>query len=100
MMITSQGGPAIVSTSRLKLTVCRWFALVRLWSPWLAPRHGKETFKLDRQGVLCSFLSDSGQHMVLLAISGVDNVMTLFESDEEGNVMLKVSCAGFMMMRS
>ena len=39
---------------------------------------------------MCSFLSLSGKHLVLLAISGVDDVMTLFTSDAEGNVVLRV----------
>jgi hypothetical protein len=71
--------------------MCRWFALVRLWSPWLAPRHGKSHFELDREAILCSFLSPTGQHLVLLAVSGVGDIMSLFRSDEDGNVVLHVS---------
>ncbi len=73
-----------------KLTVRRWFALVRIWSPWLAPRQGKTKFGLDKEAVLCSFLSLNGKHLVLLAVSGVNDVMTLFTSDSEGNVVLHV----------
>ncbi|KAH8816375.1 glycoside hydrolase family 36 protein [Xylogone sp. PMI_703] len=68
----------------------RWFALIRIWSPWLAPRQGKSTFELDKPGILCSFLNDEGQHLVLLALSGIDNVMTLFTSNNDGNVVLRV----------
>ena len=39
---------------------------------------------------MCSFLSLTGKHLVLLAISGVEDVMTLFTSDSEGNVILHV----------
>lgn len=39
---------------------------------------------------MCSFLSTSGKHLVLLGISGVDNVSTLFVNDSAGNVVLKV----------
>lgn len=39
---------------------------------------------------MCSFLSLTGKHLVLLAISGVEDVMTLFTSDSEGNVVLHV----------
>jgi hypothetical protein len=42
---------------------------------------------------MCSFMSLTGKHLVLLAISGVDDVMTLFTSDSEGNVVLHVSVA-------
>jgi hypothetical protein len=35
----------------------RWFSLVRLWAPWLAPRQGSgDEFKLDKDAVLVSFL--------------------------------------------
>jgi hypothetical protein len=39
---------------------------------------------------MCSFLSITGKHLVLLGISGVDDVMTMFTSDDEGNVIMKV----------
>lgn len=42
---------------------------------------------------MCSFLSLEGKHLVLLAISGVDDVMTLFTSTE-GAVNLHV-CPSF-----
>jgi hypothetical protein len=80
------------------LTLTRWFALIRIWSPWLAPRQGKTRFGLDNPGVMCSFLSLEGKHLVLLAISGVDDVMTLFTSDSDGNVVLRVCCC-FLTIR-
>jgi len=40
---------------------------------------------------MCSFLGLQGKHLVVLAISGVDDVMTLLTSDTEGNVVLRVS---------
>ncbi|KAI9640029.1 hypothetical protein NHQ30_011591 [Ciborinia camelliae] len=70
--------------------LARWFALIRIWTPWLAPRQGKTAFDLDKEAVTCSFLSSEGKHIVLLAISGVDNVMTLFKSDGDGRVVLAV----------
>ncbi|KAF7328418.1 Raffinose synthase Sip1 [Mycena venus] len=68
----------------------RWFSLVRLWAPWLAPRHGKSTFGLDKDGILCAFLSPQGQHMVMIGISGLNDTMMLFRSDGSGRVMLHV----------
>jgi hypothetical protein len=62
----------------------RWFSLVRMWPPWICPRQGKTHFELDKEGILCSFLSLEGKHLVLLAISGVDDVMTLFTSKDGG----------------
>jgi hypothetical protein len=37
--------------------------------------------------------------LVLLAISGVDDVMTLFTSDAEGNVVLRVCDCGTSKLR-
>lgn len=73
-----------------KRSLMRYFALIRIWSPWLAPRQGKSTFDLDKEAVLCSFLNKQGKHLVLLAVSGVANVMAMIKSDSEGNVVLKV----------
>ncbi|KAF4855094.1 putative galactinol--sucrose galactosyltransferase 6 [Colletotrichum siamense] len=64
----------------------RWFALVRIWSPWLAPRHGKTSFHLDKDAVLCSFLSSEGKHLVFLAVSGVNNVLSVFRHDDAGQI--------------
>lgn len=69
--------------------ISRWFSLVRLWSPWLAPRQGKTKFELDKDGVLVSFLRKDGKHVVVLGISGVEDVVTTFINDEEGNLIIK-----------
>ena len=68
----------------------KWFALVRLWSPWLAPRHGSGSrFEADKDAVLVSFLRSDGMHVVCLAISGVEDVLTTFIHDVDGNVEIK-----------
>ncbi|SMR52562.1 unnamed protein product [Zymoseptoria tritici ST99CH_1A5] len=67
----------------------RWFSLVRLWSPWLAPRQGKGKLSLDKDAVLLSFLRSDGLHVVVLGISGVDDTMTTFFNDSHGNVVIK-----------
>ena len=66
----------------------RWFALVRIWSPWLAPRHGKGTFQPHEDAILCSFLRWDGLHLVLLAVSGIDDILTVFKHDGHGNVLV------------
>ena len=66
----------------------RWFALVRIWSPWLAPRHGKGKFQPQEDAILCSFLRWDGLHLVLLAVSGIDDVLTVFKPDGHGNVIV------------
>ena len=68
----------------------RNFSLVRIWAPWLAPRHGTDTFRLTEDAVLVSFLRRDGMHLVLLAISGVDNVLTTFQSAENDQVVISV----------
>lgn len=66
----------------------RWVSIVRLWTPWLAPRHGREKFRLDKDGILCAFLRRDGLHVVILGISGIDDVLTVFNHDDEGNVVI------------
>lgn len=66
----------------------RWFALVRIWSPWLAPRHGNEHFRLTEPAVMLSFLRTDGLHVVLLAVNGIDEVLTTFKSDNDGNIVV------------
>lgn len=70
-------------------SVNRYFALVRSWTPWLAPRHGKEKLKLNEDALFCSFLRLDGVHVVLLAVSGVNNVTTLLRSGDHGEVTVK-----------
>ena len=66
----------------------RWFSLVRIWSPWLAPRHGQGHFAPSEDAILCSFLRWDGLHFVILAVSGVDDVLTVFKPDGQGNVII------------
>lgn len=65
------------------------FSLVRVWSPWLGPRHGKEQFHLTEDAILISFLRKDGLNLVLLAVSGVNDVLTIFQSGHEGEVVIK-----------
>lgn len=68
--------------------VSRWFALVRLWSPWIAPRQGKEKFQPDKEAILAAFERHDGSHLVLLAVSGVGDVLTTFTHDGDGSVVI------------
>ncbi|MCJ1422608.1 hypothetical protein MMC29_000488 [Sticta canariensis] len=65
----------------------RWFVLARISRPWLAPRQGNGQFSLSEDAVLASFMRCDGLHLVLLAIS-LDKVLTVFKSDERGNVIV------------
>ncbi|CAI4218647.1 unnamed protein product [Parascedosporium putredinis] len=55
-----------------------------------APVHGKSKFELDRDGIICSFLSAEGQNLVILALSGVRNVEASLRSDGTGSVTVRV----------
>jgi hypothetical protein len=72
-------------------SVARYFSLVRVWTPWLGPRHGRNKFKLTEDAVLCSFLRTDGSHLVLLGVSGTNDVLTVFESGENGEVVIKAA---------
>ncbi|KAK8851880.1 raffinose synthase Sip1 [Apiospora arundinis] len=68
----------------------RWVALVRIWTPWLAPRHGKTSFELDKDAIVLGFISPQGKHLVLLAVSGIDDVMTVFRHTDSGQVSFHI----------
>ena len=72
------------------IDIARYMALVRLWSPWLSPRHGGSHFKISEDALSCSFLRRDGLHLVLLAVSGVGDVLNVFKDDGNGNII--VSC--------
>jgi len=85
-----------LSPSRPTLTGnCRWFALIRPWTPWLAPRQGKSSFELDKDALLCSFLSPQGKHLVFLGTGGANNVSTILRSGDSGSVVVsvRIGCA-------
>ncbi|KAJ1327702.1 raffinose synthase [Microdochium nivale] len=68
----------------------RWFALARLWSPWLVPRHGKGTFDLDCDALMSAFLGPQGLHLVLLGISDVNNVTALLRGSKAGSIEIRL----------
>src|SRR5579871_510177 len=68
--------------------VKRWFALCRLWAPWIAPTQGKDTFQVDKDTILCSFLRSDGLHLVILGFSGAGSDLALFRSDDNGNIIV------------
>ncbi|KAE8382964.1 hypothetical protein BDV26DRAFT_195902 [Aspergillus bertholletiae] len=66
-----------------------YFALVRVWTPWLGPRHGRGKFRITEDAILCSFLREDGKHVVLLAVSGINDVLTILGSGDNGEVVIK-----------
>lgn len=69
-------------------TYTRWFSIVRIWTPWLAPRHGQGIFSPPEDAIFCSFLRWDGLHLALLAMSGVEDVLSVLKSDNQGNVII------------
>lgn len=70
------------------LNYSQWFALVRLWSPWLAPRQGKDKFQPDKEAIVAAFHRNDGSHLVVLAVSGIDDMLTTLSHDGDGNIMI------------
>ncbi|KAI1342784.1 raffinose synthase Sip1 [Xylariaceae sp. FL0016] len=68
----------------------RYFALVRHANPWLGPRHGKTQLNLDKDALMCSFLSPSGKHLVLLGVSGVNDTMTMLKGMGSAQVTIQI----------
>lgn len=66
----------------------RWFALVRLWGPWIAPRQGKDKFQPDKAAILSAFERHDGSHLVVLAVSGVEDVLTTLTHDGDGRIVI------------
>ena len=85
-----QGSDAAMETKTLGrvLDQIRWFALVRIWSPWLGPRHGTDKVILTEDAILCAFLTRNGSSIVLLAMNGISDTLTLFRSDDQGNIVV------------
>lgn len=69
-------------------SACRWFALVRIWEPWLAPRHGAGRLHLAEPAILLAFMRTDGQHVLVLAPNGYDDCITTFKSDDSGNIVV------------
>lgn len=65
-----------------------FFAAARLWAPWLAPRHGKGRYGVDKDCILASFLRTDGLHVVVLALSGIEDMVTTLFSDYGGNCII------------
>jgi len=61
----------------------RWFSLVRIWSPWLAPRHGPP----KEDVLLSSCLRWDGLHLVILPVSGMEDVLGCLRLDSKGHVI-------------
>lgn len=62
--------------------------MTRLWAPWLAPRQGKDTFQPDKDAILAAFERNDGSHFVVLAVSGIDDILTILRHDGNGRIVI------------
>ncbi|KAL5615024.1 hypothetical protein BROUX41_005089 [Berkeleyomyces rouxiae] len=62
------------------------FGLARASEPWLCPVHGKDILTSDKPIILSSFLNSKGASLVLLAVSGVNDVTTFIQSKPNGSL--------------
>lgn len=65
----------------------RWFAMVRETRQFMKPDQGSGKFSIQQDAILLSFLLHDGMHLVMLALS-LNDVMSVFQSDSHGNVVL------------
>jgi hypothetical protein len=54
-----------------------------------APRHWKDLFSIPEEGIMCTFLSDQGQVVVLMGLNGMDDSLTIFQSDSKAEQPIK-----------
>lgn len=71
----------------LPTNTVRWFALVRASTSWLAPRHGKTTPLAEKDALAYSFLRTDGLHVVVLAVSGRNQVTTVLQGGQDKIVL-------------
>ncbi|KMQ43352.1 Glycosyl hydrolases 36 [Trichophyton rubrum] len=93
--ISCQIEPAVngeSKTSRILLGTpkdyVRTFSLVRASASWLAPRQGTTSYNLNEDALVSSFVYRDGIVMVLVSVSGIDDVLTVFQSGKEGELII------------
>lgn len=76
------------ATLGIPQSLSRWFALVRHNPAWFAPRQGRDALMLDADAILLSFLRKDGMHLILVAVSGFDDITCVFRADVPGQIVL------------
>ena len=64
----------------------RFMAITRIEPFWMGCEHDREYFFLSNDGLLLSFLNDSGQCITLLALNSVDDFYTVFRTGTNGEI--------------
>ncbi|KAF1982555.1 glycoside hydrolase family 36 protein [Aulographum hederae CBS 113979] len=68
----------------------RWFSICRLWTPWICPRHGRGKYDCEKEAMLTAFLRHDGISVVIIALSGVDDISTMIKPGGDGKVSINV----------
>ncbi|RPB21592.1 raffinose synthase Sip1 [Terfezia boudieri ATCC MYA-4762] len=67
----------------------RYYALVKLSSPWMGPRQGGNTMSLDKNGLVVGFMRSDGMNVVVMGMAAVDECTTYIKTGAGGTVILR-----------
>lgn len=70
----------------------QYLALVRLERYWMGPRQGGDQFYLAEDALLCAFLTNTGQILTILTITGIDDTYSVIHSNEMGEIVVAARC--------
>ena len=93
VLFSLETGPPFPSNQLQRTTLgsisyqARSLAFTRLEPPWMGPRHGGDFLHLSEPTMVCSVLRKDGNVVTILAPC-VDDIYMVFETDEEGKVVV------------
>ncbi|KAI5818022.1 glycoside hydrolase superfamily [Pyronema omphalodes] len=70
------------------IDITSYYALAKKGGPWMGPQQGKDTFMVTADTLLMGYLRKDGRHVVILALSGIQDTTTYIRSGT-GRVLLK-----------
>ncbi|KAF8430254.1 glycoside hydrolase superfamily [Tirmania nivea] len=71
------------------LNMERYYALVKVSSPWMGPRQGGNTMSLDKNGLVVGFMRSDGMNVVVMGMAAVDECITYIRTGGGGTVILR-----------
>ncbi|KAI5808538.1 glycoside hydrolase superfamily [Peziza echinospora] len=60
----------------------RFYALVKLSSPWMGPRQGSGSCSFDREALIMGYVRKDGKHVCVLGVSALDDCNTYITADK------------------
>jgi hypothetical protein len=70
------------------IDITSYYALAKKGGPWMGPQQGRDTFMVTADTLLMGYLRSDGRHVVILALSGIQDTTTYIRSGM-GRVLLK-----------